>query len=258
MKLLLLIASFVIVSCGANEQESRAPTKNASSYNAELASLPKEMQLLASINTALELHFLSSDKLQELEQVSVDQIIAFHAQDFFKDFDLDNDGRFSQVEILEAFNESAKRVYLELEDQKANYNSNKQTLDQNHLALHQAHQSGNMQLVDSLLGGFFGGGLGNIAGSIIGILSNIIFPGSSGSSTRSSSEDGNTAHEAYEALSQLKKLLLELNKVLTELDHTRSCLEGNSSCDIEKQIDHWSKDIELEIANSALLEELGY
>ena len=158
------------------------------------------------MESSLELQFLASDKLETLKDSTIDRIIGYHSQDYLENYDLDENGDFSKQEIIEAFNEVSTRIARDIDEQKRNYLSIKGKMDSKNNSLRLAHQSGNMQLVDGLLGGLLGGGLGGVVGNVVGILTKVIFPNSGGNQTRANPAADNLTHEAYESLSQLKSL----------------------------------------------------
>ena len=140
-----------------------------------------------------------------------------------------------------------------LSSEKSKYLEAKGILDKEHKALRLAHKSGDMQLVDNLLGGLLvWRGLGNVAGGVLGVLTKIIFPGSKGKTTRGSDTSNNDAHKAYESLSELKQLILLSNKALLEIEGKLECIEETSDCDFKDSTRYWEEAIKLEIANASL------
>ena len=255
---IILTVSF-LVSCGADENRATAYKTNTSSdARSKNSKLPSELYLLAAVESYLEVSFLTSSNLLQLEDTPTSSIISYHSEEYFDLYDLDSDGSFSKLEILEAYNSMLQKMNTNLSSEKSKYLEAKGILDKEHKALRLAHKSGDMQLVDGLLGGLFGGGLGNVAGGILGVLTKIVFPGSKGKTTRGSNTSNNDAHKAYESLSELKQLILLSNKALLEIEGKLECIEETSDCGFKDSTSYWEEAIKLEIANASVLSELGY
>ena len=255
----IILTASLLVSCGA-EERGTSPHKTATSSDArsKSSSLPSELYYLAAVESYLEVSFLTSSKLLQLEETPTSSIISYHSEEYYDLYDLDADGKFSSVEIIEAFNTTLQTMNGNLSSEKSKYLEAKGLLDKEHKALRLAHESGDMQLVDGLLGGLFGGGLGNVAGGILGVLTKIVFPGSKGKTTRGSNTSNNDAHKAYESLSELKQLILLSNKALLEIEGKLECIEEDSDCGFADSTGYWEDAIKLEITNASVLSELGY
>ena len=257
MKILLfiLLLSDILVGCGTEEQGQVTRKKTE---DARATQLPSELYLVAAIESFLEVSFLDSTQLKKLEDANTNSIIAYHSEDYFERFDMDGDGQFSKLEIIEAYNNVLSTMSGALESEKAKYLDTKNLLNLRHSSLKLAHKNNDMQLVDSLLGGLFQGSMGNIAGSLFSVLTKVIFPGSETKKTRAQQISKNEAHQTYGALSELKQLILLSSKAITEIEKALECIESSESCPLDNASAYWERGIQAEISSAQILSELGY